>query len=71
MKATDTTQTPQLAPSERRKRALEIAAKRGPKVADIVERMDFREASAREKAIASTLKGKASAALKRHGGATA
>ena len=54
-------------PAERRARALDIAAKHGPKVVAIVERMDFREANAKEKGIAATLHDRAEAALKRHG----
>ena len=58
-------------PAERRARALDIAAKHGPEVVAIVERMDFREANGTEKAIAATLHGRAEAALKRHGGTAA
>ena len=58
-------------PQERRGRALEIAATHSPRMVEIVERMDFREANATEKAIAATLHGRAEAALKRHGGAAA
>ena len=55
----------------RKARALKIAATAGPKTVAIVKRMKFRKANGRERAIAATLTERASAALKRHGRASA